>query len=115
MPLYEKGYGKKKDIPATIMAGSTFDDILCIVVLGIVQTLTYIDIEAGSQSKSSGFQIGMIFIQLGTGVGIAIVFGFLGWFFKFVRHQTLQMYLKAFYCIAFAVGDIIATNKSKFS
>lgn len=54
MPLYEKGFGKKKDIPTTMMAGSTFDDITCIVILGIIQTITYIEINAGDKSESSG-------------------------------------------------------------
>ena len=35
MKLLEQGYGKKKGIPASLIASGTFDDIICIMLNGL--------------------------------------------------------------------------------
>ncbi len=54
MNLNDKGYGRKKGISSTMIASGTFDDILCILIFGIVSTVAFIRIEAGPQQKSPG-------------------------------------------------------------
>ena len=100
-----KGYGNNKGIPATCIAGGTFDVILCIIVLGITTTVTFNRIESDG---NGGLVIGMLFVELVTGLGIGVIMALLSWVFKFIPHKPTQMWVKAIYCLAFAVGDVVA-------
>ena len=57
----------------------------------------------------------MIFIEIFTGVGFGVALGLLGWFFKFIKHWKSCIHLKAIWCIAIAVADLVAVQKSGFS
>ena len=39
--LNEEGYGKKKNIPSTLIAASTFDNITTLIWFGIVRAITF--------------------------------------------------------------------------
>jgi hypothetical protein len=41
MSITEKGYGKKKGIGSLLIAGCTFDTILCIIGFGITRAITF--------------------------------------------------------------------------
>lgn len=55
MGLNEKGYGRKKGISSTMIAAGTFDDILCILLFGIISTLMSIRISHGGHDKSGAY------------------------------------------------------------
>ena len=48
MSLNDRGYGRKKGISSTMIAAGTFDDILCILLFGIVSTVMFVQLGAGS-------------------------------------------------------------------
>jgi hypothetical protein len=43
--LMERGFGRKKGITGSMIAAGTFDDILCIIIFGIVKTLGFSGLE----------------------------------------------------------------------
>lgn len=47
MSLNERGYGRKKGISSMMIAAGTFDDIVCILLFGIISTIMFIQIGAG--------------------------------------------------------------------
>ena len=113
MSLNERGYGRKKGISSTMIAAGTFDDIICILIFGIVSTITFISVEGthGTGKKSPGYKIGIIFVEIVVGGVIGVLLGLCGWFFKYIKHWKCQLHLKAIWCIAVAVADIVAVQK----
>lgn len=57
----------------------------------------------------------MIFVEIFVGAAIGTILGLCGWFFKYIKHWKSQIYLKALWCIAVAIADIIAVQKSGFT
>lgn len=37
--LHDRGFGKDKGIPGTLIASSTFDNILCLIMFGVVDSI----------------------------------------------------------------------------
>jgi hypothetical protein len=50
MILQQQGYGIKKGIPTTLIAASSFDDIIAITVFGVCSTSAF----AGQEGVSGG-------------------------------------------------------------
>lgn len=81
-----KGYGKKKGIASSMIVAGTFDDILCIIMYGIFSALAFSQVEENTgDNKGAGYEIGKIILELVTGLGIGIIFGFAAWLFKFIQ------------------------------
>ena len=55
MSLNDQGYGRKKGISSTMIAAGTFDDISCIILFGIVSTITFIRIGGGHSDKGAAY------------------------------------------------------------
>lgn len=106
MSLNDRGYGKKKNIAGTLIAAGTFDDIICIICFGICKTIVLN--EGGFDSgQSMGLAIGMLFVTNIVAFFIGIILGLGGWFFKFIKNPTLQIYMKLLYCIVGAMVFVI--------
>jgi hypothetical protein len=60
----ERGLGRSKGIPGTMIAGSTFDNIVCIILFGIVQavSMSKAQEEITGEKNEIGMTIGMLFI-----------------------------------------------------
>ena len=51
--------------------------------------------------------VGFIILQLTVAVLLGVSLGCLGWFFKFIKNQTLSMYLKFIYSVSIAIGFVL--------
>ena len=54
MILHNAGYGVKKGIPTTLIAASSFDDIIAITVFSVFLTITFDSLEGGATSAVEG-------------------------------------------------------------
>jgi len=81
MILQKAGYGVKKGIPTTLIAASSFDDIIAITIFGICQTIAFNEAPGGvaEEGDSIGYEVLMNGIQIVTGLVIGLG---LGWCMK---------------------------------
>jgi hypothetical protein len=111
MSLEARGYGKKKGIASSMIAAGTFDDILCIIIFGIVSTIAFMGVEGASgegKKSNPGKDIGMIIVEILTGLGVGILTGLCSWFFKFIPPSFKYiMWAKAVWCITMATLFVI--------
>jgi solute carrier family 9B (sodium/hydrogen exchanger), member 1/2 len=68
-----------------------------------------------SLGTSVGFAVGKVFLEVLIGLIAGIIMGFLAWFLNKIPNSTIQIYAKMWYCIACAIGFIIAGEKSTYS
>ena len=115
MGLDARGYGRSKGIASSLIAAGTFDDILCIVLFGLCETLAFAGKGGSKKNENAGKEVGMIILEVVTGFGIGILFGLAGWFFKYLDHLSYVLWLKCGWCVAFAIATILASTKSGFT
>lgn len=54
MILHKAGYGVKKGIPTSMIAASSFDDIIAITAFGIFTTIAFNEAPGGVASEEKG-------------------------------------------------------------
>jgi len=61
MILHKANYGTKKGIPTTLIAASSFDDIIAITVFGVFLTIAFNEAPGGAaeEGDSIGFEVAM--------------------------------------------------------
>jgi NhaP-type Na+/H+ or K+/H+ antiporter len=82
MILHKAGYGVEKGIPTTLIAASSFDDIIAITAFGIFLTIAFNEAPGGVASEeeggdSVGFEVFMNLVQLITGFVVGMGLGWL--------------------------------------
>jgi len=81
MILHKAGYGVKKGIPTSMIAASSFDDIIAITAFGIFITVSMNQAKGGIASEeeggdSIGFEVMMNLVQLVAGLVVGMGLGF---------------------------------------
>lgn len=84
MHLHDHGYGVKKGIVGTIISPGIFDNILCVLIFGIVTTLAFMEADEDEKGNTKGLimKIVMILVQIAVGAIVGTLIGLLGWFFN---------------------------------
>lgn len=77
MILQKAHYGTKKGIPTTLIAASSFDDIIAITVFGIFLTVAFNEAPGGvaEEKDSIGFEVLMNLVQILVGLIIGLAVG----------------------------------------
>ena len=80
MILHNAGYGTKKGIPTTLIAASSFDDIIAITVFSVFLTISFSTLDGGENEDSN------IWVEVGKNIAQilgGLIFGLtLGWTMK---------------------------------
>ena len=78
MILHNKDYGVVKGIPTTLIAASSFDDIIAISVFSIFLTISFNQAPGGEDEggKNIWLELGMVFVQILVGLVLAFSLGF---------------------------------------
>jgi NhaP-type Na+/H+ or K+/H+ antiporter len=120
MILQKTGYGVKKGIPTTLIAASSFDDIIAITVFGICITIAFNEAPGGVAEKDDSFlfEILMNGLQLVVGVVIGLGVGYAMKLFNYCAPAKTKWW-KFLVCLlmAFAVpivSEITAFYEAKF-
>ena len=138
MILHNKDYGVIKGIPTTLIAASSFDDIIAISVFSIFLTIAFTEAPGGEASieaadgettelpdgtelpeaeeeekKNIWLELGLVGIQIVTGLVLAFV---LGWLMKFFNNCNARKtkWPKFFTVLALAIAAPIASDLSHF-
>ena len=138
MILHNKDYGVIKGIPTTLIAASSFDDIIAISVFSIFLTIAFTEAPGGEASieaadgeatelpdgtelpeaeeeekKNIWLELGLVGIQIVTGLVLAFV---LGWLMKFFNNCNPRKtkWPKFFTVLALAIAAPIASDLSHF-
>lgn len=89
MILHNAGFGTKKGIPTTLIAASSFDDIIAITVFAVFLSISFAQAKGGELAEIEGAEIEeQPSIWVGVGLNLAqIVGGFIagivvGWTMK---------------------------------
>ena len=117
MSLNEKGYGASKGIAGTLIAGCTFDTIICIICFGICKTLVFEKAAQalGHSQSNTAYKIGMLFVENVVGLAVGVLVGMAAWPIRYIAKWKYCRYVKAAYCVAFAIGFILAGEFSSFA
>eukprot|EP00347_Sterkiella_histriomuscorum_P005826 403355123 len=115
--LNDQGYGKAKSIPGTLIASSTFDNIICLILFGIVNAVAMNEAtqEVTGITSDISFAIGMLFVQNIAGLCVGVLVGCTAWFFKFFKTFKHLMWAKAIYCTILGVSFVLAGDMSTFT
>jgi NhaP-type Na+/H+ or K+/H+ antiporter len=108
--LQDKGYGVKKGIGGILIAACTLDDIMMIIINGIILKLTIELIDPTQPKRTTNIDIGMVFVQFVSGVLIGILLAYLGLLFNKYLHKKHTMLLKAIYCMIVIIGFPMIAN-----
>jgi len=73
MHLQDQGYGVEKGIPTTLIAATSFDNIVGITLFGIFADIAYNSV--GTKTKSPAQTVGINTYQIATGVAMGFVIG----------------------------------------
>ena len=78
MILHNKDYGVVKGIPTTLIAASSFDDIIAISVFSIFLTISFNQAPGGEDEGGQNIwlELGMVFVQILVGLVLAFALGF---------------------------------------
>ena len=74
MILQEQRYGVRKGIPTTLIAASSFDDIIAITVFGVCQTSAFA--AEGKAAGSPGLAVLTNLYQIAAGLAVGLVLGY---------------------------------------
>lgn len=104
MILHNGGYGVKKGIPTSLIAASSFDDIIAITVFAVFLTITFNTLQGGSDEEVNiWLEVGLNVVQIIGGLIAGLA---LGWSMKCLntcaveKTKTLKFLLTL--CIAIA-------------
>ena len=115
MILHNKDYGVIKGIPTTLIAASSFDDIIAISVFSIFLTIAFTEAPGGEdeEGKNIWLELGLVGLQIVTGLVLAFV---LGWLMKFFNKCNARKtkWPKFFTVLILAVAAPIASDLSNF-
>jgi len=79
MILQKNGYGVKKGIPTTLIAASSFDDIIAITVFGVFLTVAINEAPGGvaEESDSVAFELAFVGLQVVVGLAVGLAVGYM--------------------------------------
>ena len=104
---------------ASLIAGCTFDNIICLILFGICKTLAFEHAAAHkhlvSKNTNVSWSIGKIFVHNLAGVGLGLVLGLFGFAFKCIKNKTIGLWIKCIYCIISAIVIVVAAELTKFT
>jgi NhaP-type Na+/H+ or K+/H+ antiporter len=112
MLLQEKGYGVAKGIPTSLIAASSFDDIIAITVFAICSSVAFS--QLGSAGTDPTEAVALAILQIIAGLAFGILLGFCFGYLKKLGNNV-----KAFLClfVAFFVtvgSEVIGFHESKY-
>jgi NhaP-type Na+/H+ or K+/H+ antiporter len=115
MILHKAGYGVKKGIPTTLIAASSFDDIIAITVFGICITVAFNEAPGGvaEEEDSFVFEILMNGLQLVVGVSIGLLVGYAMKLFNYCAPAKTKWW-KFFVCLLMALAVPIISEITQF-
>lgn len=117
MILTEQGYGSKKGIPTSLIAASSFDDIIAITVFGVCQTSAFASKIEGVSSP--GMAVLVNIYQIAAGLAFGLGFGYCMKIFNRWEHTKKLNYIK--FAVMLSLGilfpivcEIIGFYESKY-
>ena len=120
MILQTNNYGVKKGIPTTLIAASSFDDIIAISIFSIFLTITFTQAPGGEDEggKNIWLELGLVVVQIITGLVLALI---LGWLMKQFnkcdpkKTKWPKFFLTLFFAILAPIAsDLAGFPESKF-
>jgi NhaP-type Na+/H+ or K+/H+ antiporter len=76
MKLHNRGYGVEKGIPTTLIAASSFDDIIAITVFGVLVQVSF-EMVGSEEGSPAGHLVLRNVLEITTGLLIGLSVGFL--------------------------------------
>mmetsp|Transcript_14326 Transcript_14326/g.24375 ORF Transcript_14326/g.24375 Transcript_14326/m.24375 type:complete len:157 (+) Transcript_14326:470-940(+) len=115
MILQKKGYGVAKGIPSTLIAASSFDDIIAITVFGVLTTVSF-EIVGEFKNSGPGPLILKNAIEIGAGLFLGLILGGSMIIFNSCRciSERAKMYLKFLLMLGMAVASPIVASATDF-
>lgn len=106
MYLHRNGYGVEKGIPTSMIAASSFDDIIAITAFGVFKTVAFNEAPGGIKEEGDtiGWEIGMNLIQLATGLGAGFFLGYCAYVFQLIPKGRLRTGAKIAYLLVVAIA-----------
>jgi len=115
----EQGYGRSKGMAASLIAGCTFDNIVCLILFGICKTVAFEHAAENkhlvSKNSNVAWSIGKIFVHNIAGVGLGVVLGSFGWALKFIKHKMIGLWIKCIYCVISAIIIVVAAELTHYT
>ena len=81
--LFDKGFGREKGISSSLIAAATFENLLGIVIFGIVSSIALMEISS-DDDQNAVVDIIMIFVQIIVGLILGILLGQTARLFKYI-------------------------------
>ncbi len=115
MILQKEGYGVVKGIPTTLIAASSFDDIIAITVFGVCITIAFNEAPGGvaEEGDSIGFEVLMNGVQLLAGLAIGLLVGYAMKLFNMCAKEKTK-YWKLLVCLLMAFAVPVVSEVTKF-
>lgn len=115
MILQKAGYGTKKGIPTTLIAASSFDDIIAITIFGVFLTIAFNQAPGGvaEEEDSIGFEVLMNLVQILSGLVVGLLVGFSMKLFNLCDPKKTK-WVKFFFLLTFAIAVPIVAEISTF-
>jgi NhaP-type Na+/H+ or K+/H+ antiporter len=107
MILQEKGYGVAKGIPTSLMAASSFDDIIAITVFSICSSLAFSQLGTSGEDPMEAVVLAVLQIVAGLAFGI-----FLGICFGYLKRLSNNK--KGILCLLVAFGITVGAELVHF-
>ena len=120
MILHTGGYGVKKGIPTSLIAASSFDDIIAISIFSIFLTIAFNEATGGADEggKNIWAELGFVGAQIAVGLILAFAIGYSMKLFNRCDKKKTK-WPKFFVCLGLAiavpvVSDLVGFPESKF-
>lgn len=115
MILHNNDYGTKKGIPTTLIAASSFDDIIAISVFSIFLTISFNQAPGGEdeESKSIWVELGLVALQILVGLVLAFTIGYAMKLFNRCKPEKTK-WPKFFVTLFFAIAAPFASDLTGF-
>lgn len=121
MMLHKQGYGVAKGIPTSMIAASSFDDIIAITAFGVFKTIAFNDAPGGATTDATegkttiAWEIGNNLVQLATGLGVGLGLGFSFILFQRINNPKVKKIVKIIALMIVAIAMPIVAEKTKFA
>ena len=110
MILHNAGYGTKKGIPTTMIAASSFDDIIAITIFAVFLTITFNTASGGSDEEVNiMLEVGLNVVQIIGGLIVGLLFG---WTMKFMKRCPMSF--KFIFTLTIAILTPVVCNYGNF-